>query len=512
MKLRTLILASCLFSGGLTYGQVFEDVITDDLVQEDARFGSALDTDGEWMAVGSQDWDDHDQKPDSLFNIGLVSLFKQINNEWVFQTSVHPEFRESQISGWYASSVSLWNGYLFVGSPLADPITDRNSSQDASGGDILRSGRVRVYHIDAGGSENWGLVQIIETPDPTHNARFGTALDSIDDLLVIGETRYNGNEGRTHIYKLDDASDTWQPNSILYPIEECHTLSRRFGSSVAIERNGESEYSMIVGSPGSRFRRNCPGDNPTEWQQQVGAVHFYRTLNGTWNDLNVIPNPRFNGIFGEGEQFGSTVDLSNGYAVASAPEEGEWIFNDDHTNAFYSRHGEITIFEYNPVINQWETQQEFFPFHRSDIQKSFGAGLVIQNDLVIASARNGNHIIVYGRHSGGGYNTWGEVASLPVPDSVGISPNVTGRISLLDEYAYIGAPGTDIGGAVVSLNLQAFACRVDLNRDTVLNFGDVSIFLDAYLAHDRTGDFNGDGYWNFFDLTDFIDAVVAGCP
>ncbi len=55
-------------------------------------------------------------------------------------------------------------------------------------------------------------------------------------------------------------------------------------------------------------------------------------------------------------------------------------------------------------------------------------------------------------------------------------------------------------------------CRPDLNGDGVLNFFDVSLFIQLYSDQDPIADFTGDGVWNFFDVSAFIGAYSAGCP
>ncbi|MEZ6164710.1 MAG: GC-type dockerin domain-anchored protein [Phycisphaerales bacterium] len=55
-------------------------------------------------------------------------------------------------------------------------------------------------------------------------------------------------------------------------------------------------------------------------------------------------------------------------------------------------------------------------------------------------------------------------------------------------------------------------CVADLNGDGVLNFFDVSVFLNAYNGMDPIADLNGDGMFNFFDVSVFLNAYNAGCP
>ena len=55
-------------------------------------------------------------------------------------------------------------------------------------------------------------------------------------------------------------------------------------------------------------------------------------------------------------------------------------------------------------------------------------------------------------------------------------------------------------------------CAADLNGDGMLNFFDISAFLEAYSRQDPAADFNDDGMFNFFDVSAFLNAFNAGCP
>ncbi len=55
-------------------------------------------------------------------------------------------------------------------------------------------------------------------------------------------------------------------------------------------------------------------------------------------------------------------------------------------------------------------------------------------------------------------------------------------------------------------------CPADLTGDGMLNFFDVSAFLNAYSTMDPAADFNDDGMFNFFDVSAFLSAYNTGCP
>jgi len=57
--------------------------------------------------------------------------------------------------------------------------------------------------------------------------------------------------------------------------------------------------------------------------------------------------------------------------------------------------------------------------------------------------------------------------------------------------------------------VEACSPRADLSGDGILDFFDVSTFLDAYANHLPEADFNGDGIYDFFDVSTFIQAFIA---
>lgn len=55
-------------------------------------------------------------------------------------------------------------------------------------------------------------------------------------------------------------------------------------------------------------------------------------------------------------------------------------------------------------------------------------------------------------------------------------------------------------------------CRVDMNRDGILNFFDVSAFVTAFIAGDPFADMTGTGTLDFHDISIFLGMYQAGCP
>lgn len=55
-------------------------------------------------------------------------------------------------------------------------------------------------------------------------------------------------------------------------------------------------------------------------------------------------------------------------------------------------------------------------------------------------------------------------------------------------------------------------CLADCNGDGVVDFFDVSLFIQEFMSQDPRADLNNDGQWNFFDVSMFLSAYNVGCP
>ncbi len=65
---------------------------------------------------------------------------------------------------------------------------------------------------------------------------------------------------------------------------------------------------------------------------------------------------------------------------------------------------------------------------------------------------------------------------------------------------------------MVRLILYPSPCIVDLTGDALLDFFDISAFLQAFNSQDPLADFTHDGLFSFFDISAFLQAFAAGCP
>jgi hypothetical protein len=81
----------------------------------------------------------------------------------------------------------------------------------------------------------------------------------------------------------------------------------------------------------------------------------------------------------------------------------------------------------------------------------------------------------------------------------------------LEEVSLIDFNAID-GTQYVNLSVAPPSCEADRNGDGVLDFFDVSDFLNAFSAMDPSADMNNDGLWDFFDVQIYLGLFSAGCP
>lgn len=81
----------------------------------------------------------------------------------------------------------------------------------------------------------------------------------------------------------------------------------------------------------------------------------------------------------------------------------------------------------------------------------------------------------------------------------------------------LDTPDSGIGSSpIIDMGAYEFQgaepCPADFTGDGIINFFDVSAFLQLFGTQDPEADFTDDGIWNFFDVSAFLQAFAAGCP
>ena len=216
-------------------------------VQPGDRFGFAIASDGEWLAVGGPGHY-YPAFPIAYGNVGRVNLFRREGSTWTPSASLLPALiLPEERFGW---SVALDGTRLAVGVPGGDFI------------DAPDSGRVEVFEWDG---LAWQRVALIRDAVPVPFGQFGWSVAIEGDLLAVGTPNAArgglANSGEVSIHRRENG--TWTRIATLGSVPE--TAGDRFGQSIAFGGAAASPL-LVVG---------CPRDDQPS-RADCGAVYLHR--------------------------------------------------------------------------------------------------------------------------------------------------------------------------------------------------------------------------------------------
>ncbi len=230
-----------------------------------AHLGSAIDLDGETLAVGS------DQGK------GTIHFFNRSGAQWTEAPRISYE-------GWlgdqFGSSIKLKDGLLVVG----------------AAGYSAEAGAVFIYVRTATG---WQRQQTIYGQH--EHADFGRSLALLGDTLVVGAPRHfaNGQSGgATYIFRR--GSTGWSQEAFL--LVPGLQFNDQFGIALAL-----NDSMLVIGALGKAPKGWCCGP--------VGLAYVYTKQTTGWQQQMILQRP----MFTEVDHFGSAIALENGVLAISAP-------------------------------------------------------------------------------------------------------------------------------------------------------------------------------------------------
>lgn len=115
----------------------------------------------------------------------------------------------------FGYSVSVRDNFLAIGAPTGSACFVSGSN----------NGFVYVYDRFKGGSDNWGVINIIQ--GGTEEDRFGNSVSIDNDILAIGAPGVSGSKGEVYIFRLKRFMDSTNPcrsiatASFFYQINQC---------------------------------------------------------------------------------------------------------------------------------------------------------------------------------------------------------------------------------------------------------------------------------------------------
>ncbi len=396
-------------------------------------------------------------------NSGIAYVFEFDGEQWVEGARLLPSDIEDVQE--FGTSVAIDRDILVVGAPGDGP---------------GHTGAVYVFRFD--GTE-WVEEAKILSLDPDNDDWFGRSVAVENDTVMVGVAAAESGSGAVYVFEFDGSA--W--------IQEIKLLGTggaqaRFGTSVVLS-NG-------LAAIGAQLEN-----------QDAGAVFLYQEEKGTWQEQAILTASDANVSDG----FGSTISISGDLLVVGAPG------NEDVGNGG----GALYVFRHDGV--EWVEEQILFATDGIAFLAGFGESVAVNKErIVIGDPGNGGYIgelfagAVYVFIYDG--TQWVEEAKLAQRDaqssqffggSVGI-----GNGSVLAGSFFSNGAGPR-SGAVFEYNISALGiqvCPVDFNGNCVLDFFDVSAFIQLFINQDPAGDLTNDGIWDFFDVSAFLAAFAAGCP
>lgn len=134
---------------------------------------------------------------------------------------------------------------------------------------------------------------------------------------------------------------------------------------------------------------------------------------------------------------------------------------------------------------------------------------------------NGNDPFTFQISSDGG-NNFTTVETVNTSDGWNtVEFRVSDHAAITDQMVFRFTSQDTPNNSVTESGIDAFrvfdilcgsACPADFTGDGVLDFFDVSAFINAFNAQSPDADINADGVYDFFDVSAYIDLFSSGCP
>ncbi len=365
------------------------------------------------------------------------------------------------------SAFDIDNGQIVVGYPNK---YDTNSN--------TRPGE--AYILDA---KTGNLISTLLPENGGFNGgRFGNAVAIDNGVAIVGaeHENHNGlvNTGAAYLY---DANTGVLLHEL---VPDSVDRLAEFGVQVAIQ-NG------IAAVTAQYNDFDFPND-PLPFLYEY--VYLFDVATG--NQINRMQSNKF----GQGDNFGDSMDIDNGVLAVGAPSTSDNGLASGSVFLYHAATGEqITIIQ----------PDDAHAFQR------FGKSVSLDNGVLAVGAYGEELKDVF---TGSAYlfnvENQNQIAKLIASDG-GRLHYFGNSISIDENLILIGAPGYDddeIGtGAIYMIDTDEL-CPADLTGDFTLDFFDISAFLTAYAAQDPIADFNDDTLFDFFDISAFLTAYSAGCP
>lgn len=355
-----------------------------------------------------------------------------------------------------------------------DPVIVEQDTLFVGDNDTSDGGSVYIFMRNQGGAENWGLAKTVTSTLTTGDSYFGKSLDYENDTLAVGNSTHNNGNGSVSIFERDQGgSENWGVVKIIDcsdlgncgdtgglggrvvihgdTIAASQWLDYYTTGAVILERNQGGDdnwgltkvitYSKTQGHGGINleiYNDTLFIADPTSSPDGVydaGSVYVYERDQGgpgNWGYVGILT-----GSLGTGNKFGDSMAIEGDTLVVGEPGYGQlssgaaWVFYRDVTNP-----------------NHWVKLIRLNE-HESGFNHRFGESVAIEGDIVVVGAPDDPYtsspeegsVTVFSRNYGGQDN-WGAIAF--IKDPTGNDADYFGiQVSLSGDTLAIGARGDD---------------------------------------------------------------------
>jgi hypothetical protein len=323
-------------------------------------FASSVSLYDSILAIGSPQSDLNELALDSIESAGAVYIYKLNNTpSWVQTQKIAPNDRVEQ--DWFGQSVAVRNDYLVAGAHQHD--FDENGLNE-----MENSGAVYVFKKNILG--DWQQTQKLIPSDRDTNMMFGWSLSMSDDYIVVGarnKKELNGDfeqvrsAGAVYIYK-QDVNGFWIEHQKITASDLSEWDS--FGYSVSIDNEN-----IIVGA----MYKNGLDENSSPISYSGAAYIFSKQQNGLWEQSQKLEASDKN----SGDIFGCSVSISKNYLLI-----GSYRNNDLSKPIYWS--GAVYVYKKH-IDSIWRETQKLTPIDAGELD-SFGFSASLHEDYAVITA------------------------------------------------------------------------------------------------------------------------------
>lgn len=390
------------------------------------------------------------------------------------------------VGAWHDDDLGSDSGSVYLFDAMSGAFLDKLIADDGASGDVfgvslaMGDGFVVVGardHDDGGSNTGAAYVfdastggQVFEfrASDAAIGDRYGRAVAIDGGLVGVGsplDDDLGSNSGSVYLYDVSSGVE------VAKLVASDGEGGDRFGFSMAMDSG-----LVVVGA----YHDHVDG-------VESGSVYIFDAMTGKELHKLVPSDGVANGLFGR------VVDVSGGLVVVGASDDSSGAGN-GAAYVFDAQSG-VELFKLMPGDGMVGT----------DFGNSVSVdGLVVGVGAPFESSQGFGSGLVY-LFSG---TTGKEIAQLSLSDGMGL--DFFGiSVSIGQGVVGAGAMGRDSVGVGAVFDLR---CPADLTGEGVLDFFDVSAFIQGYANRDPIADWTGDGEFDFFDVSAFLDAFAQGCP